>query len=89
MEEGYLTVPLHYGIHSIKWSHTPEHHILDGDILFDPKQHGGWTKLTVGFAFTANRCRECMCVLFFYAKSEPPNPSYFPSSEQPDSSWTR
>jgi len=67
MEEGYLTVPLHQNIHSIKWSQTPEHHVLHGEIIYDPKRHGGrLRKVKIGFSIRANRCKECLCVVFHY-----------------------
>lgn len=74
MEEGYMTVPLHMNLHSIKWNTDPKHHILDGDLLYDPKQHGGWTKMSVGLPIAASRRRECRCVVFFYPTYEPDPP---------------
>jgi hypothetical protein len=77
MEEGYLTVVLHYSFHSIKWSQTPEHHMIGGEIIYDPKED---RKLGTGIiplgparasVFSAYRCRGCSYVLFQYPYQGP------------------
>lgn len=90
MEGGYLTVPLHANIHSIKWSQTPRHHILDGDILYDPKKDSTWWQpLLTGAVFSAYRCRDCEFVLFNYSHSELIHSSSEQTEPQIDPSWTR
>jgi hypothetical protein len=66
MEEGYLTIPLHGNVHSLKWNSAPEHSYRDDDIMYDPKQHGEWWKLKLGSVLPAHRCRECRCVTFYH-----------------------
>lgn len=90
MEEGYLTVPLHANIHSIKWSRTPEHHVLDGDILYDPKKDDTWWHpLLTGAAFSAYRCRDCTFARFNYSSEVAGYSSPEQIESQIDPWWTR
>jgi len=66
MDDGYLTIPMH-ALYSIKWSQTPGHRYVGGDIVYDPKREGSlWHYGMKGTSISAQRCRECRCVLFYY-----------------------
>lgn len=66
MTAGYLTIPLHFGIHSMKWSDEPRHSVLSDDIIHDPKHdiNVGWS------AIPAERCTGCRTVVFSYQPSD-------------------
>jgi len=68
MDSGYLTIPLHFGIHSMKWSDKPRHSVLSDDVIYDPKSHDtlrtGWS------AIPAERCTACRTVVFSYLPSD-------------------
>ena len=76
MAAGFLTIPLHFGIHSMKWSDGPRHSVLGDDIIYDPKRDtihlGTWSGIP------AERCTECRTVVFNYQPADYPESS--PSS---------
>jgi hypothetical protein len=75
MDTGYLTIPLHFGLHSVKWSDEPRHSILGDDIIYDPKQNAS---MGAGSAIPAERCSGCKIVVFNYSGSD--DKSSFPSN---------
>ncbi len=78
METGFLTIPLHFGLHSMKWNSEPRHSVLGDDIVYDPKQHDlgrlDWS------AIPAERCTACRTVVFSYAQADYPDEGH-PTSD--------
>jgi len=70
MHAGFLTIPLHFGLHSVKWSDSdvPRHRILGGDIIYDPKAN--FDLGIVGSVIPADRCTACCTVVFNYLPSD-------------------